>query len=338
MKLGNFLRGRRKALNLSVKDVVDRLKGRGVEVSTKTIYSWEADHRQPDADTFLLLCQIYGVDSFSELNLNRPTLTLTDKLDILMEERNMNRKELAEASGIPYTTIINFYQKGCDNIKRSTLLRLANFFGVSLGYLADDSIEDVIYNNPETKKAPPISGEALALAQRYDSLDEHGREVLRLLAEKEYARMAAEAEAEAERCKIVELPSTRKMKKFLTPVSAGPGCYMFDDGYEEVEVPSDTLGDFILTVSGDSMEPYIHDGQDIYVSVGAEIHEGEVGIFLYDGSTYCKQYMESHGMIYLFSLNRNRSDADVIVDMREGKPVHYFGKVVMSKRPPLPRP
>lgn len=72
-------------------------------------------------------------------------MKLTDKLDMLMKERGIKDKaELSKLSGIPYTTIINFYEKGTDNIKLSTLKKLAGFFGVPLDYIADDNFEENI--------------------------------------------------------------------------------------------------------------------------------------------------------------------------------------------------
>ena len=65
-------------------------------------------------------------------------LTLTEKLDVLMDERELNKSQLAAQSGVPYTTIVSLYEKGAENAKRSTLLSLARFFNVSLDYLADD--------------------------------------------------------------------------------------------------------------------------------------------------------------------------------------------------------
>ncbi|MFR4578427.1 MAG: helix-turn-helix domain-containing protein [Clostridium fessum] len=35
---------------------------------------------------------------------------LTDKLDILMKERNISKADLARESGVPYTTIDGFYK------------------------------------------------------------------------------------------------------------------------------------------------------------------------------------------------------------------------------------
>lgn len=43
-----------------------------------------------------------------------------------------NNYQLAERSGVPYTTIDNFYRNGFENIKLTTLRKLAAFFECSL--------------------------------------------------------------------------------------------------------------------------------------------------------------------------------------------------------------
>ncbi len=67
---------------------------------------------------------------------------LTEKLDLLMREKNINKAELARESGIPYTTIDGFYKKGSENAKLSTLKKLCAYFGCSLDFLADDAISE----------------------------------------------------------------------------------------------------------------------------------------------------------------------------------------------------
>ena len=69
-------------------------------------------------------------------------MKLTDKLDYLLREKGINKMELSKGSGIPYTTIVNFYEKGTDNVKLSTLKKLANYLKVSLDYIADDDTEE----------------------------------------------------------------------------------------------------------------------------------------------------------------------------------------------------
>jgi transcriptional regulator with XRE-family HTH domain len=64
------------------------------------------------------------------------------KLDKLMLEKGINKNQLSKESGVPYTTIDGFYKKGTDNIKLSTLKKLATYFGCSLDYLADDNVSE----------------------------------------------------------------------------------------------------------------------------------------------------------------------------------------------------
>ena len=69
-------------------------------------------------------------------------MTLTEKLNVLLNARGLNKSQLSAQSGVPYTTIASLYEKGAENVKRSTLLSLARYFNVSLDYLADDSITE----------------------------------------------------------------------------------------------------------------------------------------------------------------------------------------------------
>lgn len=73
-------------------------------------------------------------------------MSFLTKLDKLMQDKNINKNQLSKESGVPYTTIDGFYKKGTDNIKLSTLKKLASYFGCSLDYLADDDVsEDSIH-------------------------------------------------------------------------------------------------------------------------------------------------------------------------------------------------
>ena len=46
---------------LSTSETVSALEQRNVSISPKTLYGWEKARSQPDINTFLLLCDIYGV-------------------------------------------------------------------------------------------------------------------------------------------------------------------------------------------------------------------------------------------------------------------------------------
>ena len=67
-------------------------------------------------------------------------MSFTDKLDMLMAKNKINKSILSREADIPYTTIDGFYKKGTDNIKLSTLKKIARYFNCSLDYLVDDDI------------------------------------------------------------------------------------------------------------------------------------------------------------------------------------------------------
>lgn len=71
-------------------------------------------------------------------------MSFTDKLDMLMAKNKINKSILSREADIPYTTIDGFYKKGTDNIKLSTLKKIARYFNCSLDYLVNDDRNDNI--------------------------------------------------------------------------------------------------------------------------------------------------------------------------------------------------
>ena len=64
------------------------------------------------------------------------------------------------------------------------------------------------------------------------------------------------------------------------------------------------------------------------------LQNGDVGIFCVDGDMVCKQYYRDPlGMVYLFSLNRRRSDADVLLPPSSGRSLTCFGRVMLHGLP-----
>lgn len=57
-----------------------------------------------------------------------------NKLRDLREERGFNKKQMAKALNMPYTTYIG-YEKGERGLNSETLKRFSNYFGVSTDYI-----------------------------------------------------------------------------------------------------------------------------------------------------------------------------------------------------------
>ncbi len=247
-------------------------------------------------------------------------MKLTDKLDVLMERRGLTRGSLAAAANVPYNTIVGLYTKGYASVKLSTLRPIAACLGVSLDALADDGKE---LESPDESAA--------AVARRYGALSRRSRAIVDGVIDGLAGLESAPEEAPEK---------VTYIREYVTPAAAGYASPAEGEDYVLIprgpEVPA--RADFAVRISGDSMEPYIADGSRVYVARMESLTDGDVGIFFVDGDMKCKQYVEdSFGNIYLFSANRARADADVTVLASSGIMVVCFGKVLLPKKPPMPR-
>ena len=78
-------------------------------------------------------------------------------------------------------------------------------------------------------------------------------------------------------------------------VSAGTGAFLEEGNFDLLRFPASQVpagAEFGIRVSGDSMEPVYHDRQIVWVQPCHRLRVGEVGIFVYDGEGYLKEYGE----------------------------------------------
>ena len=187
----------------------------------------------------------------------------------------------------------------------------------------------------ETEKSPSLSSEAMRIARDYQSLDKWGRQAVRELVETETARCRDEARFMADAV-LEEEPKVINL--FVEPSAAGIAVPAMGRDYEPYELkPEDPQGAaYAVRIQGDSMEPYFPDGSVAFVNHDA-LRDGDVGIFSVDGGTVCKQYHQEGGAVYLFSLNRKRRDADLVLLPGGNRSFVCQGRVMTSKRYPLPK-
>nr|WP_315020985.1 helix-turn-helix transcriptional regulator [uncultured Aminipila sp.] len=110
-------------------------------------------------------------------------MNFLEKLNYLMEINNINKNILSKESGIPYSTIDNFYKKGYEKAKLPTIQKLAKYFDTTLDYLIFDEITDVNYGKAYGFQ---VSFEEMNHIQKYRALNEHGKEVVNLVLNLEY--------------------------------------------------------------------------------------------------------------------------------------------------------
>lgn len=182
---------------------------------------------------------------------------------------------------------------------------------------------------------PAYSPEACKLAEDFDKkLDAWGRKAVRAIMDSEVARCRDEAcfleeTAEPEEPKVIPL--------YRNPAAAGYASPVFGEDYDPYALkPDDPQGAvFAVRLQGDSMEPDFPDGSVVFCNLDP-LADGDIGIFNVNGASVCKQYHKEGPMTFLFSLNRKRADADVMLRPEGNQTLVCQGRVITQKRYRVP--
>lgn len=84
-----LLRDERDRKGYSVEQVAEKLRERGISISTKALYGYENKVGKPKLNTFLALCDIYGItDILAALGFNYP-VPVSRSDDLTPDEREL---------------------------------------------------------------------------------------------------------------------------------------------------------------------------------------------------------------------------------------------------------
>ena len=236
------------------------------------------------------------------------------------EELGLSRQQLSELLGVSLSAVSN-YETGVSFPKEEILLRLFDALRTDPNTLFQDSFRH---------GGTALSRSERTLITRYRTLSPLGRESLRSVADTlcDYQSELGREREEGEK---------RVIPLYRSSAAAGYAAPVFGEDFDYLTVEDDVpqAAEFAVRIQGDSMEPFIADGDVVYVNRDP-LGIGDVGIFWVDGDMLCKQYYkDSAEIVYLFSLNRARADADVVLTADSGRRLACFGRVLMH---PLPLP
>lgn len=211
-------------------------------------------------------------------------MSIGSRLIELRKDRGYSRKEFAEFIGIPVTTLRN-YELGKREPGHPFIVQMAYMFNVSTDYLlclTDD--KSPIYVNSDLAI---FNEKEISVLKKYRALDEHGKDMVDIVLQKEYERRTEHAK------EFIMLQPPLLIPYYGHVASAGTGQYVFDDiPPEMIEIENNMENmhvDFAIGVNGDSMEPTYHDGDTLLIKKQPEICTGEVGIFMINGEAYVKE-------------------------------------------------
>lgn len=233
--------------------------------------------------------------------------------------KKMTQRELGDAVGVTSVTVGN-WERGVRLPSFELLAKLADVLGTSADVLLgrENYIEDNGWS------------QAAGLLEKYCALDHHGQKLVETVCGLEYERLHPQVNTA-----IYELPKRgRYIPYYDSPSAAGFSAPLGSNDFEMIcakDAPEDA--DYAVRIAGDSMEPYIHDGDTVFVRKTEELDIGDVGIFCVDGAMYCKRYaVDDDGNLRLLSANPARADANVFVPRESSSTVRCCGKVLGVKK------
>lgn len=226
-----------------------------------------------------------------------------------MDSHNLKIATVAQMCGLPDSTVRGIITRKQKTVALEVAFKLSDGLGLSLEYLNGTPKKNTNNNIGN------LTFEEQAHIKKYRVLDEHGKDMVDTVLNKEHERILS---YEAE-----ETPEEYFVKYYDMPASAGTGVQLDDEPYQYLKVPETptTLrADFAIRVSGDSMEPKYYDGDILLVENAIDIEIGEIGIFVLNGAGYVKK----KGRKGLISLNENYND----IDVKEYDNCKCVGKVI----------
>ena len=312
--LGERLKELRINLDLNMKQAAEKL---GIPYTTYVGY--EKNEREPNSETLVKLADFYNcsVDYLigNTIRLNfipheiedcEITCPICDYNYVHFVRTLMVKFPHMKSCGIAiefscedghtFYTVIETY-KGNTYIVNTDSKN--NILGYT-SFISEDNVDD-IYNLTE-----------INIIEKYRTLDEYGKKAVDDLLNNEYERCQSE-----KKLKVIQLPMSE------LKVSAGTGNWLENNSYDSIEVidtPLSRKADLVIEISGNSMEPTYHDGDNVLVRLQPSIDIGEIGVFVKDSEGYIKEL----GNNCLISHNINYPN----ISLNEYSDIRCIGKVI----------
>lgn len=247
-----------------------------------------------------------------------------ERMKSVRKARGLSAETVAKKLGVSPATIYRYEKGDIEKVPGDLLEPLSSILGTTPAYLMGwtDDAEIPMPAGP----AYNISAREYSMVRSYRRAEPADKQIIDNI----IARYPVDEIPEAAPVddKIIPL--------FGTAAAAGPGEMDTGLPWEDYAVPADSPADFAIRISGDSMEPVLHDGQ-IALCAEKTPQIGDVAVFMVNGAMLVKQFIaDNFGNIYLRSVNRDRRDADLDIMASGNDTVTCYGTVLLPQRPPLP--
>ncbi|MCI6027133.1 MAG: XRE family transcriptional regulator [Oscillospiraceae bacterium] len=212
-------------------------------------------------------------------------MSLNERIKEARIAKGITQEQLGSLIGVAKTTVAG-YEKNREPTA-AKVGEIADVLGVDISFLFQDEVK-VMRNSRATPE------EMEKLVKKYRLLDTFGQEAVDRIIDVELKRCIYESNQGRGAEEIAREPQVLYLPEPLQKASAGRGALADDDSAEQIKVlhNSHTIkADYIMTVSGDSMEPEIADGERLLIREQPAVEDGELGIFLRGGERYVKRLL-----------------------------------------------
>ena len=208
-----------------------------------------------------------------------------EKIKAARMERGLTQVQLAKMIGEKTGTVINNWESANSRPAIDKIPSICQALHITPDYLFNI-----------TGEHPSV--DEMSMVKKYRKLDSFGKSAVDAVLNVEFDRMLS-IQPKKQRARML------KFDFYNYPASAGTGNFLETETPEDIwvkEVAEAEDADYVIPITGDSMEPTYHGGDKVFVEKCSTIEVGEIGIFVVNGEAYIKELGEkcliSHNSAY----------------------------------------
>ena len=213
-------------------------------------------------------------------------------------DKGLKQSDVSKKTGIKNTTLSN-YENGITEPDMDTFLSLCELYELDFVSLMEEA-----YGIKIPGKNFHIKPSEIELLEKYNNLDDHGKEIVNFSLNKETERIEKYGKLGEVSHHVTSFPM-RLISYYFKNASAGTGQLVIDNlPDKDIEIPDKPEYrnvSYAIGVNGSSMEPAFQDGDILLVEATQEIEVGDIGIFQINDECFVKKLGEKE----LISLNKD---------------------------------
>lgn len=102
-------------------------------------------------------------------------MTLLEKLDYLLSQNKITVRELSKKSGLGYTAIRNWYERGYENMRLPSFKILCDFFNVTMESMAYDD-QEIQYRGSVSERM--LNQKQKDMINMYDNIGDESQRII----------------------------------------------------------------------------------------------------------------------------------------------------------------